>query len=327
VLVILGVLIVTGVCWCIWAFIAHRRLQAQIDAIAASHEPFFEKDFAVAPLPDDRNAAVLWQRVFAACPTIGDSPSNSNLQYQDYPPFPPEWHQKENNSIVVNAKLLNLAHLAAAVNEVDWGEKSRLPFSLFPYSQSRTTANIIGDAILHAHLHGNDASAIERAVDIAKLANTEDKIGSLLARLVAVGIRALMTERLLVISPDLAIDNGPDPFAPANGIAGRYQVQALIRSLLDEAKESRARIMAVDCERMQNHLVFQDAKKQRWTLGAPDRSDRSKIAGAMRHRQIGLRGFERNCRKGCLRIAFGRIDDTGVNLHSRNNRVGSDQLL
>ena len=268
VLVIAGALMVTGICWCIWALIAHWRLQAEIEAITALHEPLLPRDFAVAPVPDDRNAALLWRNVFAALPANDDSPSNSNLSYSDYPPYPPQWHQKEDKSIIVNAKLLDLAHIAASANDADWGEASRSPHGSASFLMpARATANVLGDAMVHAHVHGNDALAIERACDLIHLGKAEGEAGPIIARLVSIGIVALSTHRLVEITPDLVI--GSEPSIQDIEIAGgvpRERVQALIRLLLEETNERKLRVTSVDFERMAYYTVLTDEKKFRWTL-------------------------------------------------------------
>ena len=92
----------TALMWFGWAWIAHRRLAAQIDAIAALQQPFYEGDFAPVSLPDEENAALLWKRTYTALPDYNTSPTDSTLQFNPYPPYPPEWHRMEDMSEVTN---------------------------------------------------------------------------------------------------------------------------------------------------------------------------------------------------------------------------------
>ena len=188
------VLILTGICWCAWAVIAHRRLQAQINAIAALHQPFWEADFATPKIPDDKNAAILWKAAFAALPAKDTCPSDSAtfFDFKDYPPFPLQWQQMEDQSIADNAKLFELAHRAAAANVADWGNGSRFAYGQFPYfNLGRRTACILGDAIVHAYLHGDDELALQRAADLFELGRAEGQVGNVVSRLVSIGMQDL----------------------------------------------------------------------------------------------------------------------------------------
>ena len=265
---ILAVLIVAAICWCIWAFIAHRRLQAQIDAITALHQPFWETDFPSDHIPDEQNAAVLWKAVFAALPAEDEFTANSSFGFNDYPPFSLQWHQLEDRSIAANSKVFELAHLAAA-KEADWGPSARSPFTSFPYfNRSRCAANILGDAILHAHLHGDDTLAIQRATDLLQLARADGRVGNIIARLVSIGIQDLCFDRLLCITPDLVIesDSRSRPSGARSGVP-RKDVESLIRLILDESGDADARIAVIDCERLNDHQSFQGERKELWTLG------------------------------------------------------------
>jgi len=265
---ILVVLIVTAICWCIWAFIAHRRLQAQIDAITALHQPFWETDFPSEHLSDGNKAATLWKAVFTAVPTDDECPANSNFSFNGYPPFPLQWHQLEDRSIAANSRVFELAHQAAA-KEVDWGPSVRSPLTPFPYfNRSRCAANILGDAILHAHLHGDDTLAIQRAADLLQLARADGRVGNIIGRLVSIGIQALCLDRLLCIAPDLVIENNSrSQLSDTQASVPRKDVESLIHLLLDESGDADDRIAVIDCERLNDHQSFQAERTQLWMLG------------------------------------------------------------
>jgi hypothetical protein len=244
-------------------------LQAQIAAIAALHQPFWESDFPMAHIPDEKNAAVLWKAAFAALPANDTCPSGSSVSFNDYPPVSPQWEQMEDQSIADNAKSFELAHRAAAIERVDWGDNVSSAFAHFQYfAVGWQTANILEDAILHAHLHANDALAVQRAVDVLQLGRAESSVGNLDARYVRIGIQARSSGPLLRISPDLIIQS--QSASQGQGVQGgvqRKDVEALIHLLLDESDDARSRIAAIDRERMNEHQILQKQKTQRWTLG------------------------------------------------------------
>jgi hypothetical protein len=262
-------LLVTAVCWSVWAYIAHRRLNAQIAAITALHQPFWESDYPSTHIPDDRNAAVLWKAAFDAYNINDTCPANSNYNFSGYPPFSAQWHQLEDQSIAANANLFVLVHQAAAVKDVDWGEAAQTQATPSPYfNVSRGVANVLGDAILHAHLHGNDVLAIQRAQDLIQLARADGATKNLMGRLVSLGIQSLCSERLMCATPDLVIERDAADRAPRGptGVS-RGAVQSLIRMLLDESTDAQSRTEAIDWVRTSAHGDFQTEKKPRWTLG------------------------------------------------------------
>jgi hypothetical protein len=261
-------LLVTGICWCGWAYISHRRLAAEIAAIAALHQPFWESDYPTTNIPDAQNGAPLWRAVFAALSPNDPCPANNNFSFNGYPPFPPQWHQLEDQSIAANANMFVLVHRAAAM-EVDWGEAARSQASPFPYfSPSRGIANVLGDAILDAHLRGDDALAVQRARDLIQLGRADGGIKSLIGRLVALGIQALCNDRLMCITPDLVIENDPTNRAAQGASAvSRAAVQSLIHTLLDESNDTQNRTEAIDWERTYAHQNFRALRKPLFALG------------------------------------------------------------
>jgi hypothetical protein len=241
-------------------------LQAQIDAIAALHQPFVPTDFPVASMPISNNAAGLWQAAFNARAQNETCPSSSNFIFNDYPPFPLQWQQMEDQSIAQNAKLFDLAHRAAGY-QAEWGIAARSTFMKVPFNDARGTANILGDAVLHAHFNGNDALAIQRVNDLLALSGFIGCAGNLISRLVGIGIDHLCLQRLFTITPDLVIAGDPANKMEQAGV-DRKEVEALISRLLDEREEDRLRIDAVDSERMiADQQEFNLERNQVWTLG------------------------------------------------------------
>jgi hypothetical protein len=110
-------------------------------------------------------------------------------------------------------------------------------------------ANLVGDAALHAHVHGDDFEAVERVRDLRHAAAATDAPpGFLVNHLVRVGIDFITVYRLEIIAPELTIapegQDVPAPGAaaatpPSGRPATRAQVRALIAELLDERHQLR----------------------------------------------------------------------------------------
>jgi hypothetical protein len=243
--------------WLWWAHVAERRLQSRIDAILARHEPLYPADFDPPTVPDDQNAATYLNAAMAAISPNVDSPANSNLNYAGYPPFPPAWHQLADRAIAADARSLALARQARAFDQVDWGWRMRSPvlknLSVSSLNSMRALANVLGDAALQAHLHGDDAEAVERIRDLLHESDATNEWGGMLvSRLVAVGIDALGIERLEVMTPDMRIE-GAAPESPSTATihpVPRQVVMDLIRELLDEPRQRQWQRRAMLSERM-----------------------------------------------------------------------------
>jgi hypothetical protein len=253
-----SLVILLALLWSIWAVVAHRRLQAQIDAIAALHQPFTREGFAgTNNAQGNESALALWNNALMALPPNDYSPSSSSLQFNCYPPYPPAWYQLEDQSVLVNASVFLLAHQAAVATISEWDIDSGPTFTgAPPFNVAREIADVLGDAIFHAHIHGDDALAIQRGSDLLQLARAESASGTIIGKLAATGISAMASSRLMVIAPDLNLNSA----APA-------RVELLIQMLLDHARDDRQRIASIDFKRFDEHQVL-DAEHQRsWLLG------------------------------------------------------------
>jgi hypothetical protein len=271
----------TSLCWLVWSSLAHRRLQAQLTAITALGQPITAADVPSPSIPGVSNAAPLWNTVFASLPANDTCPSSSNITFNDYPPFPLQWQQMENQSIADNAKLFELVHQASAL-EADWGATARSPNANFPYNASRAVANILADAVLHAHFHGNDRLATQRATDLLALARADGRVGNLIARLVSIGIQGLCTDRLLCIAPDLAIQTDPASQPRASQLAASpADIKSLIHLLLNDAADKQDLMSVIDFERTLEIQNFQTEKQSQWLLGPMIELSEARVLAAL----------------------------------------------
>jgi hypothetical protein len=266
---IVVVLLITSICWGIWAAIAHRRLQAQIDAIVALHQPFRVDEVHSTPVPDDQNAAVLWKAAFAALAAKDTSPGLSGKTYADSAPLPATWFALEKQSISLNSNAVALASRAAKATEFDWGDKQFDPPTRFPFSEAHHMAIVLSDQLLYAHSVGDDSMSLEIASLMVKEAKAIDSSQVGLAQMVGTNIQALATARLMAIVPEIKIDSPADSHS-----ASQAQVRELISALLDETGESEDWCQALEFERFRMEFFLQQKRDHLWALRAmADRSE------------------------------------------------------
>jgi hypothetical protein len=132
-------------------------------------------------------------------------PAASNLEYNPFPPVPPEWHRLMKASWDFNTTAREQVHAARAIDTVHWPvtTKDGDPQSRY-LSSCRNIAMEIGDAALYQHLRGNDAAAIESLRDLLHLVELFDADSEelVIQSLVSTGIEALSLERLNVVTSD-----------------------------------------------------------------------------------------------------------------------------
>jgi hypothetical protein len=140
------------------------------------------------------------------------SPAASNLEYNDFPPFPPEWHRMMKATWDYNASAREIVHQARSIESARWPATMKEGKIEVKYlSLCRNIANEVADAALYQHLQGNDADAVESLRDLLHMADLMDKDPEELAvqSLVAVGIRAISMHRLNVIAADMNLTADP----------------------------------------------------------------------------------------------------------------------
>jgi hypothetical protein len=226
--------ITVTIAWLAWSHIALHRLQAKLDELTAHHEPVHFSDLDFSPIPNNQNAAFYYQAAIAAVSTTAICPSASNFTFPEYPPYPANWHSMVDQAVAANSQALALARRARDFDRADWGARipSSPPFA-FPspvqyFNGARNLANLLGDAALQAHSHGDDAEALQRIFDLLHLADAVGQRGFLIGRLVAIGIEALAVAHIEAMATDLQID------------PNRAEVIKLIHQLLDERKSRDA---------------------------------------------------------------------------------------
>src|SRR5262249_41465802 len=168
--------------------------------------------------------------------------SYGNIVYRDYLPMEAEWVTAARKAVEGNAKSLQIAREARAHTQVDWGLKYESPVFkiLLPMlNHQRELASLLADTAIYRHTTGDDAEAMESLMDIYHIADAADRQPFLVSHLVSIGIDALATHRLEILSPVLRIDDE----------AQRRRAQALIKLLLDRTRQP-AMVRSLEGERM-----------------------------------------------------------------------------
>ena len=238
-----------------WGHEADRRLRRTLDAIAADGHPVRAADLTAPPIPDELNAAIYLDRAAAAVVPGADSPSSSALGYNAYPPYPPAWHALSDGSVKANGMAYVLARRARAHEQSDWRTPMPTPtiaVQLPHLNRTRHLANIVSDAALRAHLHGDDATALETVRDVRHQARVVSREHFLVSYLVGIGVENIALYKLQIIATGLKIGPDDETAPPPPGSPGamsllpatqpaaaprpasRAQVQQLIAELLDD---------------------------------------------------------------------------------------------
>ena len=241
----LAIVVVGGGLWGWWSHVAAARLQSQLDAIRARHEPLLATDFKYSPVPRQQNAAKYLLAAVNALSTV-NPPSSSNSTYNNYPPFPPTWHRMVEQSTAANSGAMLLAHQSAAFTRADWGGTNP------PWNQLRQLANVISDAAIEAHLKGDDVLAVQRIDDLRHEADVLQASRSIVSYLVAMAIRSMAIEDLEIILPDLRVNGDiskPRAGAADAPAATTNSLKQLIIELLDESQADEAQRAALLAER------------------------------------------------------------------------------
>lgn len=236
---LIALAIVLGIVRLWWGHSAHQALEREIAKVRAAGEPVTVDDIQQPDIPDGENAAVSWSLAMAAINSNVNTPGQSNLEYENYPPYSAEFLQLLETGVNGNAKALALARQARSRSKVNWKTPLTTPLlnNRPSLNQARDLANIVGDSALHAHLHGDDLEAVERVRDVRRLAQDIDRQPFLVSHLVSIGIQALALSRLEVITPDLQIgDSTPPTIHPAT----REQLQAMVKQLVAESDDYKA---------------------------------------------------------------------------------------
>lgn len=218
-----------------WGSEAERRLQAKIAEYRAAGQPVLAEDFALPPVPDDENAAVLLRR--AADLLVPPADSATSLSDFGDPEFCREHAELAAQLVRNNAETLALVRAARDMTVARWGTVIASPLIniMLPHlAPQRDLAKLLVATAVHQHQTGDDAAAVESIRDVLALAgHVEDGEPVLFAHLVRVAIDALAAHAVEIVSPKLRVVSADDSPTAGRPVP-RETVQALIAELLDE---------------------------------------------------------------------------------------------
>jgi len=218
-----------------WGGYASYLRERELDLVRTRGEPVTIDDLAATrvPLPDDQNAAVVFQNAMNAVSRMVESPSDSNFEFPWYPPYNAQWLEIAGASEESNAQAFTMARAARALRRSQMSLPTGSPLVnqvYIPYmSDSRRLANTLVDGAVYVQQIKNHAEAVDRLIDALGIGESLQHQDTLLAQLLGAGIYALVCDRAMIIAPHLRFSPG--------GItrpASREAVQLLIDRLLDD---------------------------------------------------------------------------------------------
>jgi hypothetical protein len=166
------------------------------------------------------------------CDRLGKTcPSETNIDYPAYPPFPQDWWARAKGAYEFNAVALAAVHEATRCSAARWpaNRDPKDPDFLSYLNSMRNIACEVGDAALYEHLTGKDAAALGRIGDLLHLADLLDQADGQLVpeALTASGVREVALNRLEVIATELRLSKGARADNAAGAVAAG-EVRSLI---------------------------------------------------------------------------------------------------
>jgi hypothetical protein len=220
----------------VWGWQSGRQVRAAMDDLRRRGQPIAAGE-SVDPLPpSDDNAWPFYAKAILALKPNVDSPRNSIIEYPSYAPYGTQWEALAAASEKANAPAFPAARQARRFNRAQFPPANNLGGqSLRPeWNGARYLANTLGDGAQYAHLHGDDAEAVERLLDVVHLGRSVRQDPSLVGQLVGIGVEALACDAVQHVAPTLRLDRS------AGGTpASAEQARQLIAALLDD-KDDRA---------------------------------------------------------------------------------------
>lgn len=218
-----------------WGWHARGALQAQLDEVRRRGEPVTLEELTSEPIPDADNAWTLQVKAAGIAVRTGvSSPSASNDEYRDFPPFPGYWMKRAAASEAAHGQVFALARQARQLPRAQIrGALSRPAVGAIVWpttlNQARHLANTLKDGALYAHVQGDDVEAVERVRDELHVERSLHADPTLVSQLVGVGIGASANSAAQAIAPGLRLEK------PGT----RQAVRGLIADLLDESADWR----------------------------------------------------------------------------------------
>ena len=250
--VLLLVVVALAAGYLTWAKRAEHRLDELLAELRRNGEPTEPHELVHPPIPTENDAAVdllaaaaLLDKTGAALEAYGRIEFDGPLGAAD----------RATVAALVEGErdVLGKIRDARGKRDADW----RIPYqspvisTLLPHlNDQRTLANLSRAAATHERLGGNDAAAVEHLRDVLAMGDATDSQPFMVAHLVAVGVRAVASDGLGRMAPDLSIRTGAGDASGSEGGATPRQVRDAIRELLDEGRSEAGLRAALRGERV-----------------------------------------------------------------------------
>lgn len=258
-----------------WGAEAQRRLDQRIDSYRAAGQPVLIEDFEPTPVPDEDNAAPLWEKAAAAIVQ-----QEEDHYYEDFlkPSYAAKYPDEFDALIAANAGALQFAEEAAAKPAIDWGARftNPPPYMLFArhYSGQRAVAKMLAIAARHDSRQGIHAAAVARVEQMLDAAeDTGTAPVELMGHYAWIAIEALAAAALEALVPSMQIHGAAAEFDSA--AADRAAVERLIVRLLDDQELREHLRLALYAERMSAIELVEGLLDGTFVLGAAPGSQRS----------------------------------------------------
>jgi hypothetical protein len=226
----------------LWGWSASRMLEEKLADLRQLGEPVQPADFVYERVPPAENAWPLLLQAEAALAPGVDSPSTSNLDYPQFPPFGADWMKLAEASEKAHGNAMALTRQARQRSRV----QIRTTFPANPgfANPLRELPQIVADGALYAHFHGDDVEAMERLLDVLHIARSMRHDDFITTHLMAMGQDAMVCNRAQTIAPGLK----PQDLRGKTELSAR--VRQLIRELLDEERIRPQYQLSLRSERM-----------------------------------------------------------------------------
>lgn len=218
-----------------WSRFAGVRLQDAIDEITATGEPLFPSDFNSPPIPEQDNAAVLYEKA-ARLITEGGVHESPVLKKCRELSIEDDGFVSTCGALVASQQApLSLVREARKRPNVSWSIKFQSPlldYALPKLSGSRAAAKLLAIKMRLEHLNQDDKEVVENINDMLALSAALDQHPTTISHLVAVSIEALVLDAIESMGSDLVIRSVDD--SDIDQAANRETVERIIDHLLDD---------------------------------------------------------------------------------------------
>ncbi len=253
-----------------WSAYSHEKFNEAVDSIIASGQPLAWSDFAIEPVPDDQNAAILYTRAIEV-PIVQDNSKVIRLVFAEFM----EQRELEAHNVIHEffkdrevrrkhakelRKLMGMARQAFALcrearslDKINWGidfTRNAYELDLFGIQDHIRVAVLLSLAAVEAHDAGRDDDAVEYLRDILALGRALDTAPTAVHHLMSIAIHAHIDPALEQILPSIQVGDSP-------GRVKRENLRAFMSELLDTTQCSRGLTRALMGERSTGYDISQ----------------------------------------------------------------------